>query len=157
MSDDKPTSPREWWIVETKHSYFIYEDEPTAARECKSQSDAYGYAEVHHAKSDYDQLKAALERCANELLDGSEKEFLLDKRCNELRAENERLHLRENLLRIYLTEAKAALKNLLCEISEPSWTDERMKYEERQITRGAIDEAKAALEKLKRHTGGGDE
>lgn len=49
----------------------------------------------------------------------------------------------------FLDKVVATLNDLLNEISEPSWADERMKYEERQITKGAIEQAKEALAEIK--------
>lgn len=70
-----------------------------------------------------------------------------------LKAEVERLTLASQasykLAEVYSEKCdryRAALENLLCEISEPSWTDERLSYEERQITKGAIEDAREALE-----------
>jgi hypothetical protein len=40
---------------------------------------------------------------------------------------------------------RAALENLLAHISEPSWKDSRLDYENRQITNGAVDAAWLAL------------
>jgi hypothetical protein len=40
---------------------------------------------------------------------------------------------------------RAALENLLAEISAPSWKDSRLDYENRQITNGAVDAARLAL------------
>lgn len=72
MTDDQDArleeaAPREWWIVETEHAYFIYEDAETAKKEAVSQEEAYGYAEVHHTKSDYDKLKAVQDDLLNEI------------------------------------------------------------------------------------------
>lgn len=58
MTNDK-LAAREWWIVETRSSYFIYEDEATATKECISQKSAYGYAEAYCVvlRSDYEDEK----------------------------------------------------------------------------------------------------
>jgi len=39
----------------------------------------------------------------------------------------------------------SAFESLLCEISEPSWTDDRIRYEQRQITKGEVERAREAL------------
>lgn len=55
-------SAREWWIVETKHSFFIYEDELTANKEADSQSEVHGEAGIICViqKSAYERLEREL-------------------------------------------------------------------------------------------------
>jgi hypothetical protein len=64
-----------------------------------------------------------------------------EKDCDQLR---DRAALAEKL-----RFAREALNGLHDDISEPSWTDSRLGYEERQVGKGAVEKAREILEKLK--------
>lgn len=90
---------REWWIIETKSSYFIYEDEITANKELESQAAAYGWAEIHHTKSDYDALKIAYEERGMVMREsGDMVRSLYQPQVTALKAEVERLKSHLGLL-----------------------------------------------------------
>lgn len=49
-------------------------------------------------------------------------------------------------LRAALEDLTEAGKDFLCEISEPDFVDDRISWENRQVTRGSVDEFRKALE-----------
>jgi hypothetical protein len=122
--------PREWWIVETKSSYFIYEDAETALKEMRSQSAAYGYAAIHHAKSDYDALKARVVYLEQQLSD-------LEIKPSDFQVIE---HLTESLSAAKEREQKlvAALRIVLIE-SNPETLDTKARLNEmRDVARKAL-------------------
>ena len=132
MSTDNCCKPaREWWVVETKTSYFIYEDELTAKKELKSQALSYGYAELHHTKSDYD---------------------LLERERDELRLRIERqveqIEEAQDQKEIHILKAKAWADESFKWRSQVATLAEALRkiasYEEGDVVDGGFDEPKAA-------------